>query len=62
MDVWFCRLADEYDRNAEQALVDPENYIANPVNAFLFVKKFTADLPQTKELVSAEKNTKGILY
>ena len=45
------------------ALVNAESYIANPINAYLFVKKFTTELPKTKELVSSEPNTQGeLLY
>ncbi|KAF6020999.1 P4HA2 [Bugula neritina] len=54
-------LADSYERHAETALVDAESYVANPVNAYLFVKTFTTDLPKTKELVSGKQNSEEFL-
>lgn len=53
---FITRLAEEYERHADTALIKPESYIANPINAFLFVKKFTSDLPRTKSMISAEAN------
>jgi len=54
-------LADSYEKHAETALVDAESYVANPINAYLFVKTFTTDLPKTKELVSGKQNSEGKL-
>ncbi|XP_067938123.1 prolyl 4-hydroxylase subunit alpha-1-like isoform X1 [Watersipora subatra] len=54
-------LADDYDEHADRALVNAESYIANPINAYLFVKKFTSELPQTQELVSSDENSRLFL-
>jgi len=59
--VCFCRLAIEYDAHADEALIDPESYLANPINAYLFVKKFTVEKPAVEELLSAHTNRKGKL-
>jgi prolyl 4-hydroxylase len=37
------KLADDYDAHSKAALVDPERFLGNPVNAFLLIKRFTAD-------------------
>ena len=50
----FYRLADEYDQHADEALVDAESYLANPVNAYRLCKKFTTELPAVKELLKSE--------
>ncbi|KAH3862520.1 hypothetical protein DPMN_025487 [Dreissena polymorpha] len=38
-----CRLADEFEDHSTTALQDPDYYLGNPVNAYLFVKHFTLD-------------------
>lgn len=50
----FYSLADEYDQHADEALVDAESYLANPVNAYRLCKKFTTELPAVKELLKSE--------
>ncbi|KAL4240088.1 Prolyl 4-hydroxylase subunit alpha-1 [Mactra antiquata] len=37
------RLADEFESHSATALQDPDKYMGNPVNAYLFVKHFTLD-------------------
>jgi prolyl 4-hydroxylase len=37
------RIADDFDAHSAKALLDPESHLANPVNAFLLVKRFTTD-------------------
>ncbi|KAK3598748.1 hypothetical protein CHS0354_028800 [Potamilus streckersoni] len=37
------RIANEIDQHSARALENPEYYLANPVNAYLFVKYFTLD-------------------
>ncbi len=38
-----CRFAKDYELRNRDALRDGSNYLANPVNAFLIVKRLTAD-------------------
>ena len=57
----FYRLADEYDQHADEALVDAESYLANPVNAYRLCKKFTTELPAVKELLKSEPLIIGML-
>lgn len=52
----YNRVADELDRHADVALVDAESYIANPINAYLFVKKFTTEWPDTMALLESTSN------
>lgn len=37
------QIADDYESHSRLALGDPEHHLANPVNAFLLVKRFTTD-------------------
>ncbi|CAC5425469.1 P4HA [Mytilus coruscus] len=37
------RLADSFDEHSRLGLKNPNAYLGNPINAFLFVKKFTID-------------------
>jgi len=43
--VFICavRLADDFERHSQQALLNPEHHLSNPVNAFQLVKRFTTD-------------------
>ena len=41
--LFVHRIADDYERHSKEALSDPEKHLANPVNAFLLVKRFTTD-------------------
>lgn len=55
----FYRLADDYQNHADEALKDAEKFLANPINAYLFVKRFTTELPKVKELLHNEESIKG---
>ena len=37
------RIAEEFESHSDTALQDPDFYLGNPVNAYLFVKHFTLD-------------------
>jgi prolyl 4-hydroxylase len=37
------KLANDYEAHSNEALSNPERHLANPVNAFLLVKRFTTD-------------------
>nr|KAG5704894.1 hypothetical protein BaRGS_003877 [Batillaria attramentaria] len=36
-------IASDYEQHSQKALKDPHFYLANPVNAFLLIKRFTLD-------------------
>ncbi|XP_067948072.1 prolyl 4-hydroxylase subunit alpha-1-like [Watersipora subatra] len=48
-----ARLAEEYGRVANLSLLQPEAYLANPVNAYMLCKRFTADLKEVRELLDS---------
>lgn len=39
----LSQLANEFEQHSTMALKDPDRYMGNPVNAYLFVKHFTLD-------------------
>jgi len=39
----LSRLADDFERHSNETLADPERFLGNPVNAYLLIKRFTAD-------------------
>jgi len=39
-------VADEYQRSSLEALADPERHLANPVNAYLLIKRLVIDWKQ----------------
>jgi len=39
----FFRIAEDFESHSSKALKDPDYYIGNPINAYLFVKHFTLD-------------------
>lgn len=47
----FCRFAKDYEIRNRDALRDGSNYLANPVNAFLIVKRLTADWNYVESLM-----------
>ena len=51
----ISRIADDYEEHSSYALVDPEKYLANALNAYLLIKKFTTDWKTVHGLLT--KNT-----
>ncbi|XP_052769082.1 prolyl 4-hydroxylase subunit alpha-1-like isoform X2 [Mya arenaria] len=39
----LAKIAEDFEGHSEMALEDPDYYLGNPVNAYLFVKHFTLD-------------------
>ena len=54
-----CRLADELDSHSQGALENPDFYLGNPVNAYLFVKRFTIDWEEHVEGILKWKPNEG---
>lgn len=54
------RLAAEYDRIADESLVDPEGYLANPVNAYMLCKRFTTELKAVRKLLHSPALQQGL--
>ncbi|XP_053384823.1 prolyl 4-hydroxylase subunit alpha-1-like isoform X2 [Mercenaria mercenaria] len=55
------QLADEFEKHSAMALEDPDKYMGNPVNAFLFVKHFTIDWDNDIDVV-IKNNSRNELY
>ena len=54
MHYYVCfRIASDYEAHAVKALEDPLKHLGNPVNAFLLVKRFTADWKKVKEMINS---------
>jgi prolyl 4-hydroxylase len=54
-------LADEFEKHSEKALEDPDLYLGNPVNAYLFVKHFTIDWDNEIDIVIKNNSRSGKL-
>ena len=52
-------IADDYEAHSERALGDPEHHLANPVNAFLLVKRFTTDWDNIVQNLIRSNNSEG---
>ncbi|KAI0236972.1 Prolyl 4-hydroxylase subunit alpha-1 [Lamellibrachia satsuma] len=50
------RIAEDYRHHSSDALEDVDRHLANPVNAFLLVKRFTSDWEEVLDLI---RNTTG---
>ncbi|XP_067935158.1 prolyl 4-hydroxylase subunit alpha-1-like [Watersipora subatra] len=48
-----AKIAEDYDRIADESLVEPEGYLANPVNAYMLCKRFTTELVDLKQLLTS---------
>ncbi|XP_060574023.1 prolyl 4-hydroxylase subunit alpha-1-like isoform X2 [Ruditapes philippinarum] len=57
----LTQLADEFEKHSEKALEDPDLYLGNPVNAYLFVKHFTIDWDNEIDIV-IKNNSRTELY
>lgn len=55
----FCRIAADYDRIADESLVEPEGYLANPVNAYMLCKRFTTELTELKQFLHSPAIIRG---
>ena len=53
------RLANEFEQHSAQALEDPDLYLGNPVNAYLFVKHFTIDWDNEIDVVIKNNSRNG---
>lgn len=51
------RIANEYESHAETAMGDMHSTLANPVSAFLLVKRFTADWSEVLNKYMTPNNT-----
>ena len=47
----LTQIAHEYQRSSTKSLENIENYLANPLNAFLLIKRLTADWEKIKKLM-----------
>ena len=59
--LFFYRVADDYEKHASFALEDPEKYLANALNAYLLVKKFTTDWKAVHSLLT-HNTAEGTIY
>lgn len=51
--IIHCRLSREYNKLYRAAGNDVETFLSNPVNAFLLVKRLTADWKVAEHLIDA---------
>ena len=57
----FCSIADDMASHSS-TLKTPEGHIANPVNAYLFVKRFTIDWDRDVASVLTGKDIQGNVH
>ena len=56
----FYRIADDYESHSKGASENPDQYLSNPLNAFLLVKRFTIDWERVENLI--KNNTADGLF
>jgi prolyl 4-hydroxylase len=56
----FARFLEEYENNYQEASEDVSKYLANPLNAYLLVKRLTSDWKKV-EGVMTQNSGAGIL-
>jgi len=54
-------LADDFERHSNETLADPLRYFGNPVNAYLLVKRFTADWEKLVNTKIRSSSAEGFL-
>jgi len=56
---YLHRIADDFETHSQEALIDPESHLANPVNAYLLIKRFTIDWKQVVDRYLSGAKTQG---
>lgn len=56
------QIADNFEQHSVDALKDPENHVSNPINAFLVVKRFTADWDRVMDKFMRTNSTNEFLH
>jgi hypothetical protein len=60
-ETYFAsRLVSDFRTISEQANKNPEDFISNPVNSFLLIKKLNADLQEFINLLNNHDRLNGI--
>ena len=52
-------MINEYELLEEESKKNPDNFVANPVNSFLLIKKLTKDLQKFVDKVNSLEKLKG---
>ncbi|KAJ8318338.1 hypothetical protein KUTeg_003429 [Tegillarca granosa] len=56
-------LADDFEKHSQEASSDPAVHIGNPVNAYLFMKRFTLDWDRyTADLLTESTSDNGVTF
>lgn len=56
----MCRRAADYSKEHEEASRDVTEYLSNPINAYLLLKRLTTDWKATLELMNNDDLAQGI--
>ena len=59
IDYAIYSIANDFETHSQEALVDPESHLANPVNAYLLIKRFTVDWRQLVDKYLSASRTQG---
>lgn len=54
------RYVADYKAHSEEALKDPQKYLANPVNSYLLIKKFTIEWEELQDLIKKNHATEAM--
>lgn len=54
------RQVEEYRVHNQEAMKDPQQYLANPVNSYLLIKKFTIDWEELQDLIKKNHATQAM--
>lgn len=52
--LFSCRYAGLYQQQHDKASEDIQSYVANPINAYLLVKRLTTDWKQVENLIAVD--------
>jgi len=59
---YICRIVEIYERSSQEALADPEWHLANPVNAYLVIKRLIIDFNKVIKIHVVGTNDEGQLF
>ena len=58
----FCfdyRIVEDFKQIKNWSISNPENFVANPVNSFLLIKKLSTDLQNFVDIINSYEQLKG---
>ena len=61
-NYFFTSIAQDYETHSQEAMAAAEEYLANPVNVYLLMKRLTSDWQKVTDMLNADSAVQGLSY